>query len=39
MLSPCSGGPNGQEQCGMGGRLLAVECLGSQSVEMHRVVR
>jgi hypothetical protein len=39
VLSLCSGRPNGQEQCGLGGRLLAVGCLGSRSAEMHRMVR
>jgi hypothetical protein len=39
VLSLCSGGPNGQEQCGVGGQLLAFGCLGSRTAEMHRVVR
>ena len=30
----CGGGPNCQEQCGVGGRLLASGCLGSRSVKM-----
>jgi hypothetical protein len=39
VLDPCGNGPNCQEQCVVGGRLLAFGCLGSRSVKMRRVDR
>jgi hypothetical protein len=39
VLTPCGGGANGQEQCGIDGRLLAFGCLGSRSTKMRRVVQ
>jgi hypothetical protein len=37
VLDPCGDGPNCQEQCGVGGRLLAFGCLGSRLLKMRRV--
>jgi hypothetical protein len=37
VLDPCGDVQNCQEQCVVGGRLLALGCLGSRSVKMRRV--
>lgn len=34
MLIPCDSGPNGQEQCGIGSRLLAFGCLDGEDVQV-----
>jgi len=39
VLGTCGGGPNGQERCVVGGRLLTFGCLGSRSPKMSWVTR